>query len=295
MNNISINILAVINQTAINLLNISPYILIGCLIGSILQKLNNILILKSFLKQSVYLLIPIFSILGCISPMCTIGSVPIIIGFIQCGLPLSAGVSFIATSSLLTPQMILIASGTIGIKLTVAQILSSLLIGIAGGFMVLIIERFNFNFMNIKNINACMHSKNKMKESFIYLLLKQFEYISFFVIGGVLIAAIINVFIPKYLIFKFLSKINILNILGSAVLSIPGYTCGGGVFPVMGILLEKGISPGIVLTFIICGSATRIQSITAISTFFNKLNLFLYIGFIFISSVIVGIIADIFI
>jgi len=53
-------------------------------------------------------------------------------------------------------------------------------------------------------------------------------------------------------------------------------------------LLEKGISPGIVLTFVLSGPATRLQAITAVGSVFSKAALIVYIGFILISSILVG-------
>jgi len=282
------NILAIIRQAGILLLDLLPYVLIGCIIGAVLIKYKKYFPLKHLLVLPGWLVVILFAVLGCVSPLCTLGTVPMVIGFVACGLPFSAAVAFIVTSSLLTPQMIILASTTIGLQLTIIQVASGLAMGITAGFIVMLLRKLNISLFNIKTSKDNKYCASKKQRNVFEIFIGQLEHIILFVVAGAVIASIMNIYIPKSLVFNILSENNPLFITGSALASVPGYTCGGGIFPVLGTLLEKGISPGIVLTFVLSGPATRLQAITAVGSVFSKAALIVYIGFILISSILVG-------
>lgn len=279
------NLIAIVRQSGVLLLELLPYVIAGALVAALLLRRRESILPGRLTKLPAPLLIIISALLGTISPLCTMGTVPVVIGLVGCGFPAAAGISFLASSSLVNPQLLFIAFSTIGPGLTIAQWLSGLGIGITAGFLTLFFEKRGFVVIN-KNIklpgNKNGKTCHKKRSGFMTHFLDQLEHVLLYVVAGVVAASVVNVYMPEPLVLKLFGKANFFNIAAGAALSIPMYACGGGVLPMLAALMNKGLSPGVVLAFIIVGPATRLQAIAAVGAFMNKKALAAYLALILI-------------
>ena len=110
-----------------------------------------------------------------------------------------------------------------------------------------------------------------------------------YVVAGVVAASVVNVYMPEPLILKLFGRANILDIAAGAALSVPMYICGGGVLPMLAALMNKGLSAGVVLAFIIVGPATRLQAIAAVGALMSKKALIAYLVLILSWALIAGV------
>ncbi|UCH93256.1 MAG: permease, partial [Candidatus Aminicenantes bacterium] len=227
------NLLAVIRQTGEILLELLPYVVAGALVGALLLKQRKTIFSSRLFKFPTPVLIFCSALLGTISPLCTMGTVPVVIGMVGCGFPTAAGLAFLAASSIVNPQMLFIAFSTIGPALTAAQWFSGIGIGCAVGFLAMLFEKRNIAIVNkkieipAKHNNNCHHQRKH--KGFFSNFLDQLEHVLFFVIGGALAASVINVWLPEPFLFKLFSRADSFEVAAGAALSIPMYVCGGGV------------------------------------------------------------------
>ena len=307
MNEILYALYAVINQSAILLADLLPFVFAGALAGALLTVNKNKISVCLLKYRNPFFLIIVSAVLGSVSPLCTVGSVPVIAGLIECGFPAAAGITFLAASSLLTPQMVILAVASIGKYLTLIQVSGALAISISMGIIIHCLNTHGCRIFKphcrtgrvkaasciaepcIEKGSAYNDGITKKVKMIAGTFLDQLGYILIFVIIGVLLASVMNLFIPASFYYNILSKGSPLMVTGSAVISIPGYTCGGSVFPIMCTLLRNGVSPGIIIAFILAGPATRLQALAALSTFLKRRYLVLYVGFLLGCSIVLGI------
>lgn len=295
MNRIAATFLAVIRQSAFSLLDLMPYIVVGSFLAAILIRWRKRLLPTRLTKLPPSLLIVCSSLLGSISPLCTIGSVPVVIGLVKSGLPVGAGIAFLATSSLVNPQIMLIAFATVGMPLAVAQWACAVCIGCVTGFTTGLCEKKGIRAVHEK-LTSPKHEhggKHKEETRVLVLFLDQLEHIIVYVILGVLAASTIKVLAPGPALIGLFGQDNPFGVLTGTLLSVPLYVCGGGVLPTLGELIDQGISPGVVLAFIVAGPATRIQALAAISAFLNKRAMIAYVILIWLSAFLAGILFNI--
>ncbi len=120
----------------------------------------------------------------------------------------------------------------------------------------------------------------------------QFEFIALYIIAGAFITSVINVLVPSSW-FLPLSNLPVpLAAFLGALTSVPLYLCGGSVMPVLSMLIDKGVSSGFAVAFIIAGPATRIQAISAVKTLINGKALAGYLAFIWIWAIAAGILVS---
>ncbi len=277
-----------------------PSVLIGCFVSAVLLKKKWSIFNNKFLYIKNPVSIFLASLLGAASPVCTIGTVPIIAGLVQTGMPSSVAVSFIIASSIITPQMVIIGFSTVGWKITLIQFLSGLLAANLFGFLSLLADSKKiFNSLpDNKNeekssggpcfANRGIH-KNSSKNSIMTLFLNQLDFIIPYLTGGVLLASIIKTLLPESFLSNFIGQTNPAYIVFSSLISIPTYICGGASLSFLGSLAQIGFSPGMIVAFIIAGPATRIQNLAAFSSLIKKRFVLLFTLFIFVYASIIGI------
>ena len=274
-------ILSIILESGGLLLTLLPSVIIGCFVSAILLKKKWSIFNNKFLYIKNPVSIFIASLLGAASPVCTVGTIPIIAGLVQTGMPASVAVSFIIASSIITPQMLIIGFSTVGWQITLIQLLSGILAANLLGILNLMIKSKKiFNALpdskNKENSsygpgyeNGGIH-KNSSKNSIMTLFLNQLEFIIPYLTGGVLLAAVIKTLIPESFLSNFIGRTNSAYIVFSSLVSIPTYICGGASLSFLGSLAQIGFSPGMIVAFIIAGPATRIQNLAAFSSLIKK-------------------------
>ena len=80
-----------------------------------------------------YLLPALF---GAITPFCSCSSIPLFIGFVKGGIPLGVTFAFLITSSLVNEVAVAMFLGSFGLKVTLIYVVSGILLGVIGGFVL---------------------------------------------------------------------------------------------------------------------------------------------------------------
>jgi copper chaperone CopZ len=133
----------------------------------------------------------------------------------------------------------------------------------------------------------------RIKEMFRYSFIEFLQDISNWLIIGLLIAALISVFVPNDF---FADKIpnDFIGMLLILIISIPVYICATASVPVAAVLMLKGLSPGAALVLLMAGPATNAATITMISKVLGKKSLIGYLGAIITGALLSGLFIDYF-
>lgn len=97
-----------------------------------IERLRNYLITHKMYGLQ-YLLASLF---GAITPFCSCSSIPLFIGFVKGGIPLGVTFAFLITSPLVNEVAVAMFLGSFGVKITLIYVLSGILLGVIGGFVL---------------------------------------------------------------------------------------------------------------------------------------------------------------
>src|SRR3989344_8021238 len=78
----------------------------------------------------------IAALFGAVTPFCSCSSIPIFIGFLEARIPLGIAFSFLITSPLINEYLVVLMLGFFGWKITLAYVISGILIGTISGMML---------------------------------------------------------------------------------------------------------------------------------------------------------------
>ena len=94
------------------------------------------------------------SLFGAITPFCSCSSIPLFIGFVKGGIPLGVTFAFLITSPLVNEVAVAMFLGTFGLKITLIYVVSGILLGVIGGFVLgkMKLERYLSDWVDRKSV-----------------------------------------------------------------------------------------------------------------------------------------------
>jgi len=296
MYNLLLKLLLILQNSGQILWNLWFYVIIGVLIGEILKFTSWRKLIYKHVSKSP--LISTFSavILGMVSPLCTYGTVPVVVQLFRAGVPVAPLVAFLSASSMMNPQLFLITASGISPEMAIARII---VITIFAMLLGLILNKLPLSWIINSNVLKNMDNEKEELQCSSKLFtwkalfknsLESLEFIGFYLVIGILIGAIIQVLVPDQWIFTLFSAGKWYSVILASILGVPLYACGGGTIPFISALVKKGMSKGSALAFLTVGSATRPTPLMAIATILRPIFIVAYILFLIIFSFFVGII-----
>ena len=94
------------------------------------------------------------SLFGAITPFCSCSSIPLFIGFVKGGIPLGVTFAFLITSPLVNEVAVAMFLGTFGLKITIIYVVSGMVLGMIGGFVLGKMKLENYLSDWVKNMQT---------------------------------------------------------------------------------------------------------------------------------------------
>jgi uncharacterized membrane protein YraQ (UPF0718 family) len=265
------------------------------LFGEILKFTSWTKLIYRWITKSKYISIIVATILGIISPLCTQGTIPVVITLYQGGVPVGPLMSFLAASSLMNPQLFIMTWGGLGLKFALMRLLIVFLFSVICGFLATCIPERYIIQKSIYPTGSNNEILNRPSKKFTFRILLKNCFDSMLFVGrfmalGVLIGTLIEAFIPQDLVMYALGKDTVSTILVAAIAGIPLYACGGGIIPTVRSMMIQGMGEGAAMAFMTVGQATRISPLIALGALIRPLFIVGYCVLLVVFSVITGLI-----
>lgn len=242
------------------------------------------------------------SIFGAITPFCSCSSIPLFIGFVKGGIPLGVTFAFLITSPLVNEVAVAMFLGSFGLKVTLIYVVSGILLGVIGGFVLGRMKLENQLSDWVRQIQAQATTEaeawEKEHTSF-WKRLPSIVHNAWGIVRGVLIYILIGIgigafmhgFVPEGFFEQYMSKDNWFAVPLSVILAVPMYANAAGIVPVIEVFVAKGIPIGTAIAFMMAvvglslPEATLLKKVMKwrlIGIFFGTVTLFIILsGYLF--------------
>lgn len=268
-------------------LNLGPYVAGGILLAALLGHLDLPRRWAHWLKQSGPGTVIGATCLGGASPLCTYGTVPVLTELLRGGASPGPALAFLAASTFLNPQLFIVMVGGLGLSLALAHTAGVLLLSVPVGLLAQSLKPNVFLNTGILSSHTPLPS-SKTHGNITKTLLRLTETIGLYFVISVILAALLQVFIPSAWVSSLLGAGRWYGVLLAGVLGVPFYACGGGAVPLVAGLVAQGMSPGAALAFFLAGPATRLTSLAALGTLLNRRALAIYVGYVVAGAALAG-------
>jgi uncharacterized membrane protein YraQ (UPF0718 family) len=284
-------LLLILQKAATTTWDLALYVIVGVLLGEALRYTPAAALLERICRKTPTVSVVASAFLGMASPLCTYGTIPVVLELLRAGVPVAPLATFLATSSLMNPQLLMITWGGLGPKMALARVSAVLLFGLLLGALLYVLPQ-SWSVLPAldKQKSAAPRRKRAFTiKDFMRRSWRTLEFVGFYVLVGVVLGAAVEVLVPGRWIFALFGSGGWLQILLASLLGVPLYACGGGTIPLVQALLEQGMAPGAALAFLVAGPATRITPLMALATIMRPAFVAAYITLLVLYSVATGI------
>lgn len=276
---------------------IAGYYLFGIVTGSLISVFLKKRILSAMEAVGRYSdgfpALVLSSALGIASPLCMYGTIPIAASLAKGGIRHPALASFMMSSILLNPQLI-VYSAALGSTALAVRILSCFVCGITAGVMVKLSGRELFRF-SVMEGRQDRDSDPLLWLRFLKNLGRNVKATGPYFLAGVMLAALFQRYVPAEFISSLFGKDERFGVLVAATVGVPLYACGGGTIPLLGEWLADGMSMGSAAAFMITGPATKITNLGALKIMLPARKFLLYLVFTALFSLAAGLLVNCFV
>lgn len=276
----------------LQLMQILRYWILGILIGSIISVFAKEYIHKLFRsvgdKKTGLWGIIIAAALGIASPLCMYGTIPIAASFSKSGMKDDLLASFMMSSILLNPQL-LVYSAALGTEMLLIRVLSCFCCGILAGILIRIFyrEKKFFDFKSFEEPTNNDTAPNRWLR-LIKNIQRNIKATGPWFLLGILLSALFQRYVPSETFAAIFGSQRGFGVLMAATVGVPLYICGGGTIPLLLEWLNSGMSPGAATAFMITGPASKITNLGALKIALGVKHFLFYLLFFCCFALISG-------
>lgn len=273
----------------------SPFILLGFFLAGLMHAFIPSRLYSDYLSDNSFSSVVRAALLGIPLPLCSCGVIPTAMSLRREGASKGATVSFLIATPQTGIDSIIATYSILGLPFAILRPVAALCTALLGGALVNRTEsdndRIQCDIVNSESLSTPLSFVGKIKKALHYAFVEMMEDIGKWLFVGLLIAALITLFIPADF-FSVFQQNTLLSMLLVLLLSIPMYLCATGSIPIAAALMLKGLSPGTALVLLMAGPASNVASMLIINKVLGRKTLFLYLGSIIFGSIIFGLAAD---
>ena len=235
-------------------------------------------------------------VLGVVTPFCSCSSIPLFIGFVAAGIPLSVTLTFLVASPLVSEIAAIMIGDQFGWGVAGAYVAAGSALALVIGW---IFSRFDLSrwvegfvfTTRVAALRAGGHvpSLRERVDAALAETRDIFSSVWLWVLAGVGIGAAIHGWVPEDFFLRFAGPDNPLAVLVATLAGVPLYANGAGVVPIGEALWAKGMSLGTVMAFMMSTIALSVPQAIMLRRVLRPPLLALYFGAVTAGIVVLGV------
>lgn len=237
------------------------------------------------------------SVLGIVTPFCSCSAIPLFLGFVEAGIPLGVTFSFLIAAPMINEVALVLLIGLFGWKVALIYVFTGLSIAILAGF---ILEKLNLT-RYVADWVYKTHAKQILEEEETLtfnqrisaggLVVKEIVgKIWIYIVIGIAVGAGAHGFVPDEYLAGALGSQNWYSVPLAILVGIPLYSNAAGIIPIVSVLIEKGVTLGTALAFMMSVIGLSLPEIIILKKVLKWQLIGVFIGVVAIGIVIVGLI-----
>ena len=271
------------------LLGIAPWLAIsvGCAAFARTSGLDG-MVARAFTGSPVRMIV-LASVFGALSPFCSCGVIPVIAGLLAAGVPLAPVMAFWLSSPLMDPNMFALTAATLGLEFAVAKLLAAIGIGLFSGAVTHALGARGGLVDTLRipcAAGGAPHPgpvrwgvllKADTRRSFATTALSTAWFLLRWMAFAFVLESLMVAWLPAEKVIALLGN-ETMAIPMAVLVGVPAYLNGFAALPLVGGLVELGMSPAVALAFLVAGGIASIPAAAAVWALARPRVFILYLG-----------------
>lgn len=280
--------------TLLALWNIAPFLLLSVATAAALKASGaDQLVARAFQGRTLEAII-LASIFGALSPFCSCGVVPLVAGLLAAGVPIAPVMAFCLASPIMDPEMFILTAAGIGAEFAVVKTVAAMGMGMFAGLATLAVTQTGALKDSLKAIarpscgpTSCgpascstgagqtdtnettgpvwqfwRHAERR--DTFLRESGRAGWFLGRWLTFAFLLESLMMAYVPDTMVATWLGDDNPLALPFAVLLGVPAYLNGYAAIPLVGGLIDLGMSPATGMAFMLAGSVTSIPAAIAV-------------------------------
>lgn len=235
------------------------------------------------------------AVLGIFTPFCSCSAIPLFLGFIEAGIPLGVTFSFLIAAPMINEVAIVLLLGLFGWKVALIYVATGLVIAIFAGWVLekLKLQRFVADW--VYQVKAQHMEMEELKLTLNDRISAGFKAVKdivgkiwIYIVIGVGVGAGAHGYVPDEALAGILGSQNWYAVPLAVLIGIPLYSNAAGIIPIVSVLIEKGVSLGTALAFMMSVIALSLPEIIILKKVLKWQLIAVFIAIVATGILIVG-------
>lgn len=235
------------------------------------------------------------SLLGIVTPFCSCSAIPLFLGFVEAGIPLGVTLSFLIAAPMINEVALVLLVGLFGWKVALIYVGTGLTIAIGAGWLIgkLKLEKYVAEW--VYQVKANHEKDEEERLTFQERIQNGFTSVKeivgkiwLYIVLGIAIGAGAHGYVPEDFLGSLLGKDSWYGVPLAILIGIPMYSNAAGIIPIVSVLIQKGVSLGTAMAFMMSVIALSLPEIIILKKVLKWQLIAIFIGIVASGIVIVG-------
>ena len=251
---------------------------------------------------------------GALSPFCSCGVIPVMAAMLRAGVPLAPVMAFCIASPVMDPEMFIITAAGISPQFAVVKTITAIGMGLLAGFSIYGLQRAGLLQQalrpSLETTGCCSGGGSETtagavnwrfwrspapRAVFFREIMDTGWFLGKWLTVAFFLESLMVAYIPPEWITRLVGGANWMAIPLAALVGIPAYMNGFAAVPLVGGLMQMGMSQGAGLAFMTAGAVSSIPAALAVYALVRRSVFLLWILLGFTGSVIAGLLYALFV
>ena len=254
------------------------------------EKTRKILERKSLFTGNV-----MAALLGIVTPFCSCSAIPLFLGFVEAGVPLGVTFSFLIAAPMINEVAVVMLLGLFGWRVMLIYIVIGLFIAILSGWIIgkLKLEKYMADWV----FQVKTNHENGESETMLFpqRIRNGFDSVKeivgkiwIYIVIGIAVGAGAHGYVPEDFLGSLLGKENWYGVPVAILIGVPMYSNAAGIIPIVSVLIEKGVSLGTALAFMMSVIALSLPEIIILKKVLKWQLIAVFVGIVSFGIICVG-------
>jgi uncharacterized protein len=235
------------------------------------------------------------ALLGIVTPFCSCSAIPLFLGFVEAGVPLGVTFSFLIAAPMINEVAVVLLLGLFGWKVMLIYIVTGLFIAILSGWIIgrLKLEKYVADW--VFQIKTDQETEESGKIRFSQRIHSGFSSVKeivgkiwIYIVIGIAVGAGAHGYVPEDFLGSLLGKENWYGVPVAILIGVPMYSNAAGIIPIVSVLIEKGVSLGTALAFMMSVIALSLPEIIILKKVLKWQLIAIFVGIVTFGIICVG-------
>ena len=235
------------------------------------------------------------ALLGIVTPFCSCSAIPLFLGFIEAGVPLGVTFSFLVAAPMINEVAVILLFGLFGYKVAIIYIVTGLIIAIISGWVIgkLKLEKYVESW--VYEIKAGINDNPDEKIPFNHRIQSGFDAVKeivgkvwLYIVAGIAVGAAVHGYVPEKFMAQLMGQSTWYSVPLSILIGVPLYSNAAGIIPIVSVLIEKGVTLGTALAFMMSVIGLSLPEMIILKKVLKLPLIFVFIGIVSTGILIVG-------